>query len=81
MRLATTAVPRIIASAAVRPKDSVQYGFLHPYQYNLQDRRYPYTRDIYYISRSGKSDLGLGFASFIAGEIGQKIILKAGLLL
>jgi hypothetical protein len=24
--------------------------------------------------------VGIGFASFIAGEIGQKIILKAGLL-
>ncbi len=77
---ATALLKDIRLLAISRPKDSIQYGFVHPYQYNLQDKRYPYTRDIYYISRSGKSDLGLGFASFIAGEIGQKIILKAGLL-
>jgi phosphate transport system substrate-binding protein len=66
--------------AISRPKDSVQHGFILPYQYNLQDKLYPFCRDIYFISRSGKSDLGLGFASFVAGEIGQKIMLKAGLL-
>lgn len=63
-----------------RPADSTQYGMLRPYQYNLQDRKYPFTRDLYFISTTGRTDVGLGFASFIAGEIGQKIILKAGLL-
>ncbi len=66
--------------AISRPKDSIQHGFIFPFQYNLQDNLYPFCRDIYFISRSGKSDLGLGFASFVAGEIGQKIMLKAGLL-
>jgi len=63
-----------------RPVDSIQDGFIQPYQYNLQDRKYPFTRDLYFISKTGKSDVGTGFASFISGEIGQKIILKAGLL-
>ncbi|HQX43641.1 MAG: substrate-binding domain-containing protein [Saprospiraceae bacterium] len=63
-----------------RPIDSIQNGFLAPFQYMLSQGNYPFTRDLFVISRSGKSDLGLGFASFIAGEIGQKIILKAGLL-
>lgn len=63
-----------------RPQDSIQYGFVWPYQYNLQDHKYPFTRDLYVITNTGKSDVGLGFASFICGEIGQKIILKAGLL-
>ncbi|MEP7197636.1 MAG: substrate-binding domain-containing protein [Saprospiraceae bacterium] len=63
-----------------QPKDSIQYGYLRPYQYNLQDNKYPFTKTLYFISRSGKSDLGLGFASFITGEIGQRILLKAGLL-
>jgi len=66
--------------AISRPADSTQVGFVRPYQYNLQDRKYPFTRDLYVISKSGKTDVGIGFASFIAGEIGQKIILKAGLL-
>jgi phosphate transport system substrate-binding protein len=63
-----------------RPVDSIQHGFVRPYQYNLQDRKYPFTRDLYIISRTGKSDVGTGFASFITGEIGQKIVLKSGLL-
>lgn len=63
-----------------RPLDSTQKGYLAPLQYNLQDKIYPFTRTLNVISRTGKSDLGLGFASFITGEIGQKIILKAGLL-
>ncbi len=63
-----------------RPVDSIQAGFVKPYQYNLQDRKYPFTRDLYFISQSGKSDVGIGFASFVCGDIGQKIILKSGLL-
>ncbi len=63
-----------------RPLDSIQNGFIKPYQYNLQDRQYPLTRDLYFISTTGMSDVGMGFATFIAAEIGQKIILKAGLL-
>lgn len=70
-----------IALAGIsRPVDSIQKGFVKPYQYNLQDAIYPFTRDLYYITRTGKSDVSAGFASFIAGEIGQKIILKSGLL-
>ena len=71
---------RVRLLAVSRPMDSVQQGFVLPYQYNLQDKIYPFTRDLYIISRSGRNDLGLGFASFMAGEIGQKILLKAGLL-
>ncbi|MBP7239751.1 MAG: substrate-binding domain-containing protein [Saprospiraceae bacterium] len=63
-----------------RPQDSIQYGFLKPFQYNLQDRKYPFTRELYVINNTGKSDVAIGFASFICGEIGQKIVLKAGLL-
>ena len=63
-----------------RPADSTQVGFVQPFQYNLQDRKYPFTRDLYFISKTGREDVGIGFASFICGEIGQKIILKAGLL-
>lgn len=63
-----------------RPRDSTQFGFVQPFQYNLQDEKYPFTRHLYFISKTGKEDVGTGFASFICGEIGQKIILKAGLL-
>jgi len=35
--------------ALSRPKDSLQKGFVKPYQYNLQDKIYPFTRELYYI--------------------------------
>lgn len=63
-----------------RPKDSIQMGFLKPAQYLLQDGVYPLTRTWQFITTSGKSDLALGFASFVTGDIGQRILLKAGLL-
>ncbi|HRG67908.1 MAG: substrate-binding domain-containing protein [Saprospiraceae bacterium] len=66
--------------AISRPMDSLQMGYLLPDQYLFQDQKYPLTRTLYFISVSGKSDLGIGFASFVTGEIGQKILLKAGLL-
>jgi phosphate transport system substrate-binding protein len=37
-------------------------------------------RDLYIINCQGYSGLGMGFASFVAGDIGQRIILKSGLL-
>ncbi len=61
-------------------KDSIQGNFLRPFQYHLQDNNYPFTRDLYLINKSGVYDVGTGFAFFMCGEIGQKIILKAGLL-
>ncbi len=41
---------------------------------------YPLTREIFIISREGRSGLGTGFASFVAGDKGQRIFLKAGLV-
>lgn len=66
--------------AVTRPKDSIQNGYLKPYQYNLQDKMYPFTRELYFIGKTGMNDVSTGFIAFIAGDIGQKIILKAGLL-
>ncbi len=63
-----------------RPKDSVQMGYLKPFQYNLQDKLYPFTRKLYSINKTGLNDLGAGFSAYVAGHIGQKIVLKAGLL-
>lgn len=45
---------------------------------NLQ--RYPLQRNIYVISREARTGLGSGFASFVAGQKGQLIFYKSGLL-
>jgi phosphate transport system substrate-binding protein len=55
-------------------------AFYAPTQNNLAEGKYPLARDLYIVNCQGYSGLGMGFASFIAGDIGQRIILKSGLL-
>lgn len=55
-------------------------AFFAPSQNNLAEGKYPLARDLYIINCQGYSGLGMGFASFVAGDIGQRIILKSGLL-
>ena len=51
-----------------------------PSQNNIAERKYPLARDLYIINCQGYSGLGMGFASFVGGDVGQRIILKSGLL-
>ncbi len=54
--------------------------YYQPYQAYISLNNYPFTRNVYIINHEGRTGLGTGFASFLAGEKGQKIILKSGLL-
>lgn len=58
-------------------KDDKYYS---PTQNDLAEVKYPLARDLFIINCQGYSGLGMGFASFIAGDIGQRIVLKSGLL-
>lgn len=51
-----------------------------PTQTNIALDSYPFTRKIFLLNYQGKTGLGMGFASFVAGNVGQRIILKSGLL-
>ena len=53
--------------------------YVSPSQDNIATRTYPLARVLYIINCQGYDGLGMGFASFIAGEIGQRIILQSGL--
>ena len=53
--------------------------YYKPYQLNLAQGKYPLTREVFMIQRERRSGLAAGFVSFIHGEIGQLIMLKAGL--
>lgn len=55
-------------------------NYYFPSQNNLAEGKYALARDLYIINAQGYSGLGMGFASFVAGDIGQRIILKSGLL-
>ncbi|MFD0699282.1 PstS family phosphate ABC transporter substrate-binding protein [Myroides pelagicus] len=49
-------------------------------QNNIAEGTYPLTRKLYVLDFQGKSGLGVGFASYIAGYKGQRIVLKSGLV-
>jgi phosphate transport system substrate-binding protein len=54
--------------------------YYEPSQNNIAEGNYPLARDLFVVNCQGFQGLGMGFASFIAGERGQRIILKSGLL-
>jgi len=61
-------------------KSLADANFYPPSQNNIAEGKYPLARDLYIVNGQGYSGLGMGFASFVAGDIGQRIILKSGLL-
>jgi phosphate transport system substrate-binding protein len=62
------------------PGDLGDDYFYQPYQAYLATKQYALIRSVYTICREPRAGLATGFASFINGDKGQKIILKAGLL-
>jgi phosphate transport system substrate-binding protein len=64
-----------IASASLDGKN-----FYQPFQSEIADSLYPLARQIYLISRESQMSLPNGYASFLLGEKGQRIVLKSGLL-
>jgi len=55
-------------------------AYYKPTQNDIALGMYPLTRSLYIINCEGGTGLGTGFASFIAGERGQRVVLKSGLL-
>jgi phosphate transport system substrate-binding protein len=66
-----------ISILSVKGKGGDYYS---PTQNNIGEGKYPLARDLFVVNCQGFSGLGMGFASFVAGERGQRIILKSGLL-
>ncbi len=54
--------------------------YYQPYQAYIAQGNYPLFREVYIVKREVGAGLGTGFAAFIAGEKGQRIILKSGLV-
>lgn len=55
-------------------------AYYKPNQNDIALGMYPLIRSLYVVNCEGGAGLGTGFASFIAGERGQRIVLKSGLL-
>lgn len=60
-----------------RPDEITAYK---PYQQNIFDGTYPLFRPIYMVTTGVSGSLANGFYSFVTGNIGQKIIMKTGIM-
>jgi len=54
--------------------------FYAPTQSSIATGQYPLARDLFVVNAQGFSGLGMGFASFVSSDIGQRIVLKSGLV-
>ena len=59
---------------------STNHEYYKPYQAYIKTKDYALCRDVYMINRQTRAGLGTGFVSFVAGEKGQRMILKSGLV-
>lgn len=71
-----------IRVADIVPKDpeDAEAPTLKPYQAYVALKQYPLWRTIEIVNCSGGTRLGTGFASFVASDRGQRIVLKAGIV-
>lgn len=69
-----------IKVAAVSQPYLDRSSYFLPLQGHIYDKSYPFVREVYMHTRESFSGLGSGFVSFVAGEKGQRIILKSGLV-
>ena len=60
--------------------DSDGKDFYSPHPAYIANKEYPFIREVYTINRETFAGLGTGFTSFVAGDAGQRIILKMGML-
>jgi phosphate transport system substrate-binding protein len=70
---------RIKVMAICESDDKVHNESFKPYQAYMFDNMYPFTRNIYIINAEPKDGKATRFANFMAGERGQRIILKSGI--
>jgi len=63
-----------------RGNEPAGQGYYKPSQSNLADSLYALARPVYVVNAEPRKSLGMGFAAFLTGESGQRVILKAGLL-
>jgi phosphate transport system substrate-binding protein len=74
----TTNILKKVKVVAVAKDENT--SFFKPYQAYIKTKEYPFTRSVYMINRQTRAGLGMGFVSFVAGDKGQLMILKAGLV-
>lgn len=69
-----------VAAIAIEGDNSPNTSFYKPYQGYIHKGIYPFTREVYLINRQTYSGLAYGFSAFVAGEKGQSIMLRSGMV-
>jgi len=70
----------MVKVAAISQEFLDQNSFYMPVQGSIYDKTYPFVRTVNMLSRESSIGPGSGFIAWVAGEQGQRIILKAGLV-
>ncbi|MES2629900.1 MAG: substrate-binding domain-containing protein [Bacteroidota bacterium] len=70
---------RVVAISEFESPDDIS-DYKKPYQAYIFTKAYPLRRDVYVIKLGTRSGLGAGFAAHLAGEKGQLIIHKLGMV-
>ncbi|WP_090651788.1 PstS family phosphate ABC transporter substrate-binding protein [Mucilaginibacter sp. OK283] len=67
---------------SVKDEASKEYSgqYFKPSQESLVLKQYPLSRGLYLVNSSSKIGLAIGFATFLGSDVGQRIILRSGLL-
>jgi phosphate transport system substrate-binding protein len=69
-----------VVALSMPDTNKAELEFNKPYQAYIALKTYPLLRDVIIINREGRNGLGTGFASFVAGDKGQRLIRLMGLL-
>lgn len=78
--LALSFLKKVNVVALCEGNCSDEKNYYKPYQAYVKLKQYPLYRNVYIISREARAGLGSGFTAFVAGDKGQRIILKSGLV-
>ena len=72
-----SSLDKVIVLNVLNDQDNKYYS---PTQNDIAAGQYPLARDLFVVNCQGYSGLGMGFSRFVSGDIGQRIILKSGLV-
>lgn len=71
---------RVRVASLIPRVENPESPSMKPWQAYIALKQYPLWREVQIISREARVGLGTGFASFIASDKGQRIVLKSGLV-
>jgi phosphate transport system substrate-binding protein len=69
-----------VAAVSTPGNNDPNSSFYRPFQAYIAQGDYPFTRNVYCINRQTYRGLAYGLSSFIAGEKGQLIVLRSGMV-